>query len=317
MSYDNIISRSDAAALIPEDATKEIIQGVPEQSTALKLFRRLPNMTRKQQRMPVLSFMPTAYFVSGEGDTDGQKQTTEQKWENKYINAEEIAVIVPIPEAVLDDTDYDIWGEITPRIKEAIGKVIDAACFFGTNKPSTWPDDIVTAATAAGNAVTLGTGEDIYDDLFNENGVFAAVEADGFAVDMCVADLSMKAKMRGLRDANGQPIYMKSMSEKLTYELDGATVVYPKNGAWDATTALMAVGQAQEALYSIRQDVTYKILEEAVIQDTNGDIVYNLAQQDMIALRIVMRLGWQVPNPINPIQETEANRYPFGVLLPA
>ena len=317
MPYDSIVSRSDAAALIPEEAAKEIIQGVPEQSSALKLFRRLPNMTRKQQRMPVLSFYPIAYFVSGEGDTGGQKQTTEQKWENKYINAEEIAVIVPIPEAVLDDADYDIWGEIMPRTQEAFGRVIDAACFFGTNKPSTWPSDIVTAATAAGNAVTLGTGEDIYDDLFAESGVFSTVEADGFGVDMCVAALSMKAKLRGLRDANGQPIYMKSMSDKLTYELDGATVVYPKNGAWDATTALMVVGQAQEAVYSIRQDITYKILEEAVIQDDAGDIVFNLAQQDMIALRVVMRLGWQVPNPINPIQATEANRYPFGILKPA
>jgi len=154
MPYNSIISRSDAAALIPEEASKEIISGIPEQSFVMKFFRRLPNMTRKQQRMPVLSFLPLAYFVSGEADTDGLKQTTEQKWENKYLNAEEIAVIVPIPEAVLDDADYDIWGEIKPRIIEAFGKTFDAAVIHGTNAPSTWPDDIVTAATAAGNART-------------------------------------------------------------------------------------------------------------------------------------------------------------------
>jgi HK97 family phage major capsid protein len=317
MPYNNIISRSDAEALIPEDAAKEIIQGVPEQSTALRIFRRLPNMTRKQQRMPVLSFLPTAYFVNGEADTDGQKQTTEQKWENKYINAEEIACIVPIPEQVLDDADYDIWTEIKPRIQEAIGVTIDAAVFHGTNAPANWPDDIVTAATSAGNAVALGTGEDIYDDLFNENGVFAAVEADGFGVDVCIGAMTMKARLRGLRDANGQPIYMKSMSDKTSYELDGAEVIYPKNGALDATSALMIAGQAKEAVYSIRQDITYKVLEEAVIQDSNGDIVFNLAQQDMIALRCVMRMGWQLPNPINRMQPTEGNRYPFGVLTPA
>jgi len=41
-----------------------------------------------------------------------------------------------------------------------------------------------------------------------------------------------------------------------------------------------------------------------------------LMQQDMLALRAVMRIGWQVPNPINRLQETEANRYPFSVLIP-
>ena len=317
MPYDSIISRSDAAALIPEEAAKEIIQGVPEQSSALKLFDRLPDMNRKQYRMPVLSFLPITYFVSGEADTDGVKQTSEIKWENKYIYAEEIAAIVPIPEAVIEDTDYDIWTQVTPRIQAAIGKTIDAAVFFGTNAPATWPTDIVTAATSAGNAVTLGTGVDVYDDLYGENGVFAAVEAEGFAITMCVGALSMKAKLRGLRDANGQPIYMTSMSDKTTYELDGTTVIYPMNGAWNAALALMVVGQAKEAVYSIRQDITYKVLEEAVIQDAAGEIVFNLAQQDMIALRVVMRLGWQVPNPINPIQPTEGNRYPFGVLKPS
>ena len=34
-----------------------------------------------------------------------------------------IAVIAPIPEAVLDDVDYDIWGEIRPLIEEEFGRL--------------------------------------------------------------------------------------------------------------------------------------------------------------------------------------------------
>ena len=44
---------------------------------------------------------------------------------------------------------------------------------------------------------------------------------------------------------------------------------------------------------------------------------YNLAQQDMVALRLTFRVGWQVANTINYQQPVEANRYPAAyVALP-
>jgi len=36
----------------------------------------------------------------------------------------------------------------------------------------------------------------------------------------------------------------------------------------------------------------------------------------MVALRVTMRLGWEVPNPINSLQPDEAVRFPFAVILP-
>jgi hypothetical protein len=39
-------------------------------------------------------------------------------------------------------------------------------------------------------------------------------------------------------------------------------------------------------------------------------------QQDMVALRATLRIGWQVPNPINRLNEVEATRYPFAALIP-
>ena len=41
----NIVTRNDAAALIPEQISKEIIQSATESSTVLQLGKRLPNMT--------------------------------------------------------------------------------------------------------------------------------------------------------------------------------------------------------------------------------------------------------------------------------
>jgi len=320
-----VISRTDADLLIPDEISREIIKDTPQASVVLQRMRRLPNMARGVYKMPVLNALPTAYFVDGEGTDqadysgEGIKKTTDASWTNKSITAEEVACIVPIPEQVIDDADYDIWAEIKPLIVEAFGKVVDAAVLFGTNAPTSWPDDILTGAGSASQTLELGAGgADIYDDLLGESGTFAMVEADGYMVTGNIADVSMKAKLRGCRDAMGVPIFSRSMQDKNRYELDGAPIDFPTNGAFAAASALMFSGDFSKAVYSIRQDVTYKVLTEAVIQNpSTGAILYNLAQQDMVALRCTMRLGWQLPNPVNSMQPTAADRYPFAVLIPA
>ena len=50
------------------------------------------------------------------------------------------------------------------------------------------------------------------------------------------------------------------------------------------------------------------------MQNADGTIAYNLMQNDMVALRAVMRLGWEIPNPINALKTDKAERFPFAVL---
>ena len=171
----NIITRTDLSGLIPEPVTREIIQGVTHGSAVLNMGKRLPNMTSKTQGMNVLDMLPTAYWV--DGDT-GIKQTTKMAWGKKKIIAEELAVIVPIPEAVLDDSNYDIWGEVKPRLVEAFGQKIDDAILFGVDKPTSWRKSIYETAQEAGSVVTA-TG-DTFTDLLGVDGVIAKVEESGF-----------------------------------------------------------------------------------------------------------------------------------------
>lgn len=314
MAFNTMIDRTGAAALIPDQVSREIIQAAPTQSVFLRLANRMPNMTAKQLKIPVATGNPEAYFVSG--DT-GMKQTSFMTWDNVFITAEELAVIVPIPEAVLDDANYDIWGEIRPRIVEAIGKKIDAAAFFGTDKPTSWPTGIVPGAIAAGNNVALGT--DLYQDINGENGVIAKVEELGIPVNSYVGALKLRAKLRGAVDDNKQPIFRTAYSNgnagSMVYELNGSAIEFPDNGAWDATTALLLAGDFRYARYAIRQDITYKMLDQATISDSNGKVILNLAQQDCVAMRVVMRLGWALPKPVHSISGTAY--YPFSVLTPA
>ena len=307
----NIIDRTGAESLIPETRAREIIQGTITRSAVLSQGRKLPNLSSKTHKMPVLDMLPIAYFVNG--DT-GDKKTTNMKWDKKVITAEEIAVIVPIPEAVLDDSEYDIWAEVRPRVEEAFGKVIDGAVLFGVNAPDSWRDDIVTTATNATSVVTLGSSDSLYDKIMGEGGVIAKVEESGFFVTGHMADISMRAKLRGLKDSTGNPIFKSDMQESTRYSLDGSAMTFPNNGSFDKSKALMISGDFSQLVYAIRQDITFKLFTEGVVQNTDGTIAYNLMQQDMVALRAVMRLGWEIPNPINSLKTDKTKRCPFAIL---
>lgn len=209
------------------------------QSAVLQRGRKLPNMSSKTYKMPVLDMLPIAYFVNG--DT-GAKKTTKQAWDKKFITAEEIAVIVPIPEAVLDDTDYDIWGEVKPRVIEAFGKKIDGAVLFDDDKPSTWRDGVVATATKANSVVTLASGDSLYDKIMAEDGVIAKIESSGYFVNGHMADISMRAKLRGLKDSTGNPIFKSDMQSGTAYSLDGSPMNFPNNGSFDKSKALMISG---------------------------------------------------------------------------
>ena len=306
----NIVSRESAEALIHEQIMNTVFQDAPKSSILMQLGRKLPNMTSKQTRVPVLSMLPMAYWVGG--DT-GMKQTSRQQWENVYITAGELAVIVPIPEAVLADASFDIMGEVTPRVNEAIGMKFDEAAVFGVDRPPEWQNDIITLARQAGNNVSGGI---TYDTLLGEDGLFGKVEQAGYIVDGVIGAMRTRAALRGIKDDASRPIFVPSMQDRTQYVLDGAPVYFPENGSFDATVAQMVAGNWRQLVWAMRQDIETKILDQAVIQDpSTKEIVYNLAQQDMIALRVTFRAGFAVPNPATRLNE-HRTLVPFAYIEP-
>lgn len=308
-----MISRENLSGLIPEPVTREIIQGAIEQSAVLRMGRRLPNMTSKTQSMNVLDALPLAYWVNGD---NGMKQTTNIAWDKKKITAEEIAVIIPIPENVLNDSNYDIWGMSKPLLMQAFGKLLDSTIVFGTNKPASFRKSLYETAVDIGNVVT-DTG-DTFTDIMGVDGVIAKVEESGFLATGAMAAVKMKAKLRGLKDTTGQPIFKSDMQSPTRYALDGFPLDFPMNGAFEYDKALMIAGDFSQLVYAVRQDIEFKIFDQGVVQDpSTKEIVYNLMQNDMVALRATMRIGWEIPNPINAFQPDDTKRAPFAVYKPA
>lgn len=295
--------------MVPEEVSSVMLTNLQNTSAALSMARRIP-VARNQTRFPVLSALPLAYWVTG--DT-GLKQTTEAAWSNKYLNIEELAAIVPIPEAVLDDAGFDIFGSIRPLLEDAIGRALDAAIFFGTSAPASFPTNIVAGALAAGNNVTRTTNNAAAGGLAGDlSDVIGKLEADGYDATGAIGITTLKGRLRQVRDTTGM-----KLDEVSPTDFYGAPIMYPMRGQWPSGSGAVELiaGDFGQLVIGVRQDMTFKILDQAVIQDNSGNIVYNLAQQDMVALRVVFRAGWQVSNPINYDQSTEGSRYPFATLL--
>lgn len=321
MPYNSMISRTDATQLIPVEVSDQIIKEVAAMNPIMSLARRLANMSRHEKSLPVANAVATAYFVNG--DT-GLKQTTELDWAGVTLTVEEVAAIVPIPENVLSDSEYDIWGETRPAIVEALSVAVANAVLWGIDIPATWTTALGAAgifarATAAGHVVSNAAYADTYEAIMGESaagadGLIMTMEADGFIPNGYLASVQMRGRIRNMRDLNGVPLFTNTPQAGTNYAFDGSPCYFPTDGTMNDATAWLIAGDWSKLVYSIRQDVTFKIITEGVISDAAGNIVFNLPQQDMVALRAVMRLGWALPNPINRMNATALTRCPFAAL---
>lgn len=301
------MSKGDIYGLVPVEVSQEILEGVRAESVAMRLMRRLPNMSTSTREQPVLSMLPMADFVSSDA---GLAVDSRAGWEKKNLVAGEITAIVPVPRAVIEDASYDIWGEVKPLLMEQFGRVFDRAVLYERNAkaPAEWPNPIIPAAIAAGNCLTLGTEVDIAEDI---NKLYGLLEDNEYDVTALAALKSLKTQLRGLRDANKNFLYAEPGAEA-PGNIYGVPTHFVGRGTWDAEDALAIAGEWNMGMYSIRQDMTFDIFSDGVVSDEDGKIVYNLMQQDMVALRAVLRLGWILADPAH-IGRSEG-AYPFAVL---
>jgi hypothetical protein len=195
--------------------------------------------------------------------------------------------------------------------------VLDAAVFFGTNKPATWTDPaLVPGAIAAGNYQVLGTGDGSADgrkDLVADvNELFGIVEDDEFDVNAAFTGRFLRRSLRGLRDDDGQPIYLDAVrSDGSTASIYGQDLRYLTNGGWDRDTAVMLAGDASKVVLGIREDVQVKLLDQATLGTGANQI--NLAERDMVALRFKFRVAFATAFSTARVGGAPTD-YPFAVL---
>jgi HK97 family phage major capsid protein len=289
----------DASGTIPTTYSNQIIQAVVQQSAALALGRRVP-MGSGIASVPVAGAFPSASFIS----VGGRKPFTDFKLTNKTLTAEEVAAVIAIPQAYLDDSSVDLWGYARPLLAQAIAVAVDDAILWGHNNPPSYPAGGVTDPAFA-TAVPAGA-----DPLESVNQAMAAVEAQGLPVSGHAADLVTKAALRGVRDATGALLLGPQQADNPQMSsIYGVPVMFNLNSPDPLKDFI--TGDWNSLLIGVRQDITYDLSSDGVLVDDTGAVVVSAFQDDQVLMRVHARFGCVIAQPVTPRAPTGAKPFAY------
>jgi HK97 family phage major capsid protein len=268
--------------LIPRTMASEMIADASRQSVALTLGRRL-TMPSGLLSIPVVSFLPLAGFVNP--TYGGRKPATKIEWTAQQVKAEELACVLALPNAFIDDAGYPIWEQVRPQVANAIADALDVAILFGTGAPASFPAGGI--AGLAGVATTGATAREALD------AAAAAVEATGGVPNGVAAGSQIGTALRQEAAAVAAPISLAPAGSVF-----GWPVVVVRS--WDSTHGDAVVGDWNLLLVGVREDITFDLSEEAILQDNTGAIIANAFQEDLTAMRCYIRVGVAIGQPLGP-----------------
>jgi Phage capsid family len=315
MAFTDFINRTGAAGELPDQIATELIEAVIRDSVVLTMAHRVPTTTR-DSRIPVVDTLPAASWVgpSGTDSADvGLKSVTAMTIGNKQLIAEELACIAVIPENVIADSEYDIWAAVKPELAAAIARAYDAAVLFGVNKPTTFPNDLVAAATAAGTVVSGDVWLAATDVPALVLNAASLVSAQGYNVNAVAVSPGWEFRTAAHRTnvLQNNPVGANTPFPLLLAGMNVRTrPLYwpaPVTNGPDAIVADWSL-----VLAGIRKDITLEPFREGVITDATGVVKQNLMQEDKVAVRATFRAGYYLATP--PTGYTVATPCPVGVV---
>jgi len=310
-------------ALIPPEVQTEIIESAVKESVVLSRFKRLANMTSRQVVLNVRSVLPMVGAVDGYDEPNSapttrtfMKPVTDQKFDPRNIYAGEFAAVKIFRNADLSDAlaaGNDIIRGDIPLFSSQFGAAIDTAVYWGRGKPPEWATiDSLWRRANANNAIVTRTN-DIYGDIFGTDGVRDKILLTGYMPTGFTSALNMMGILDGLRDVQGRPIFVDTLRNEYPYALRGIPLGFSENGAWDVERALMMMADFSKLVYSVREDITWKIDTSGTYTDQRTGEVHYCGQQNKTALVMHMRMGWNI---LDPVTQLSKNPLPFAFLAP-
>jgi len=297
--------------LVPEMLLAEVNRFVISGGIARREFRYLPFSGAGNSRyIPTLLTNVVVSWVD-EGETKPKTKPTIDRVEQTL---KKLAAIVMLTEEIVEDAVINLVSLCGQLIGEAIAAEEDNQFFAGTGAPWTGiinNANVVSVALAAGVgpvdmrpeallAMTIATPEGAVAGakFYMHRQVWAAIcarRADAVAENDTKGNYLIQQPTQGSPGSIwGFPVVLVEAMPSLTdlgYTLDEIS------GDCDPDLPFLIFGNLQKCVaYGDKQGLRVKVLDQASVYDDNDNLI-NLAERDMIALRVHKRVGYVIILP--------------------
>lgn len=266
------------SAFLPAQISKDIIQQTQTASAVMALARQV-SLPGTGVAIPVITGDPTAEWVA----ETGKKPVSNSEVVSKLLRPYKIAVIETVSKELVRDADA-LYAALAQRLPNALAKAFDNTVIGGTAAPGS---DFDTFATATAQDISTGT----YAALVAADG---DVTAHGGIVNGFAIAPQGRSILLGAVDADGRPLFINNVAEGAVPVILGAKTVMSK-GLYKADASgniVGVVGDWSQAVYGTVEGIQISVSDQATL-DIGGGNTINLWQQNMVAIRAEMEIGFR------------------------
>jgi len=219
----------------------------------------------------------------------GKKSVSKGTFEQIILSTKEISVIVPLTDEWTENANIATDQFLRDECEKAIAKKLDRI-YMGYEDTGTFVEDISGDVPTA-HIIAFGTGADLMEDISNALG---CIEEDGFQDNIAfAAHTTLKARLRNLRDLNGQPIYQPA-NAKEPATLYGYPIRFSRNMLITGSPAAreLIVADWSYGFEGIRGGIRYDITDKATITIAGSPV--NLWEHNMHAMKLWVRRAFRM-----------------------
>ena len=279
------INRTTNSMALPSDISNEIMQKTQEESAIMRLAHHIA-LPGRGVTIPVITGDPTAAWVA----ETAAKPVSNGTPGTKLMSAFKIAVIETFSKEFVRDAAA-LYDALVQRLPGALAGVFDSTVIGATQAPSATNFDTFANCTAqsilnANNGTYLG---------------LVAADADVAAHGGVMNGLAFGAQGRALlltaTDTTNRPLFLASANDGVVDKVLGVPTYFNKNlykaGASSGSVpAVVGVaGDWAQAMYGTVAGVEISVTDTATL--TSGNTTINLWQQNMIAVRAEIEVGFR------------------------
>lgn len=282
--------------LIPDELRAEVLRVAEKQyGLARRDMRYLPFAgAGNERRIPALSGSVAVTWT----DEAAAKTSTAPSFGIVTQTLKKLAAIVPMTEEIIEDSAINLTSLVAELFAEAVAKEEDLQFFNGNG--TVWTGilnngSVNVTRTSTSNATSI-TADDLLD--MQDATPTGALSGAKYYMHRTVFGVvrKLKAATTGeyiVQQPTGTDVatiwgYPVELSDAFPTLAASATVSKP----------IVLFGNLKvAAIFGDKQQLRVKMLDQATIRNVADDANINLAQQDMVAVRIVERVGYVLAIP--------------------